>query len=460
MKKASGVKLVAGILALSLLLVLSGCANASSTPTAGGYTVAKVTRGTLTVGIGAAGSLSAKQLATLTWKTSGTVDQVLVHPGQTVEANAELMTLAETSWDRTIKQAVAELDNAQKALDALLAGPDPQAVAQARLSYVQAKQAVPTAANRLRTALYYASRVLLDDYLEAWQAYVDAQEANVLTAEITQAYQDAKATWEVATLAGPNDDTIALTRAQFDVALAAYDKAKANLDTVLAGPTHAEILSAQARVEAAQATLDQARLLAPFRGTVLNVYLAPGDAVTPNTQALVLADLSAFSITVDVPEMDVVTLQIGQKAEVTFDALPDETFTGTVTQVGFVGNNQQGVVYYPVTVTLDKTDARFRPGMTAAVRIITQQRDNVLLVPNRAVRLANGTPYVILVLGDQNLQVPVTVGLSNETYTEIVSGEVREGDEVIITSGSSTNLTGGNAPAPGMGMGGLFGGRP
>ncbi len=460
MRKRGGIALAVVGLGVSLLLALSACAPAASNPASTGYTLAQVTRGTLTVGVNAAGSLTAERLAVLTWKTSGTVDQVLVQPGQQVEANAELMTLIEESWERSVKQAMAELENAQKALDTLLAGPDPQAVAQARLAYVQAKQAVPTAATRLRNTLYYAGRVLLDAYVDAWRAYVDAQEAGTLTDDLVQTYAEAKAAWEAATLEGANADAIALAKAQLDVALASFDKAKASLDTTLAGPTRAEILSAQARVETAQATVDQVRLVAPFQGTVIAVYLAPGDAVSPNTQALVLADLNAFSITVDVSEVDVAGIQPGQKAEVSFDALPDETFSGTVTQVGFVGTNQQGVVYYPVTVALDKADARFRPGMTAAVRIITQQKEDVLLVPNRALKLSNGTPYVMVSFGEQVLQVSVTTGLSNESYTEIVGGDLKEGDELIIITGSTTTLPGGGAAVPGMGMGGLFGGRP
>lgn len=458
MKRLSLQHLLLVLVSGGMILALAGCGTASPTSNIS-YTTAQVTRGTLTVGVSAAGTLSARQLATLVWKTSGTVDKVLIQPGDTVKAGAVLMTLAQDSWERSVKQAVADLESAQQALDTLLSGPDPQTLAQARLSYVQAKQNVPTAATRLRSALYYEGRTLLDAYLDAWKAYVDAEESDSLTDTITQTYTDARTAWEAATLDGPDVDRIELYKAQFDVALASFEKAREALADALAGPSEAEILAAQARVEAAQDTLDLARLSAPFDGTVISVSLAPGDKVSQNTQALILADLSAFTITVDVSEVDVSSISVGQKAEVSFDAFPDETFTGTVREVGFVGANQQGVVYYPVTVELPP-DPRFRPGMTAAVRIVTAEHEAVLMVPNRAIKQSNGQPYVTLQIGEQMVQVPVTVGLINESYSEILSGDVQEGDTLIIFSSSgNTSFTGGGMGG-GLGLGGIPGGRP
>lgn len=449
-------------LSLVLALLLAGCGSASTTGNIT-YTTAQVTRGSLSTGVSAAGTLSARQLATLSWKTSGIIAEVSVKPGDEVKADTVLMTLARDSWERSVKQALSELESAQKALAALENGPDPQTIAQARLAYVQAKQNVPTAATRLRGALYYEGRVLLDAYMDAWAAYVAATETATLTDSITQAYTEAKAAWDAATLEGPSTDRIELYKAQFDVALASFEKARAALAEALAGPSEAELLAGQARVEAAQATLNLTRLTAPFSGTVLSVYVAEGDSVSPNTQALIMADLSAFTITVDVSEMDVNAINAGQSVEVSFDALPDETFQGVVSEVGFVGSNQQGVVYYPVTVEL-RPDPRFRPGMTAAVRIITAQHDDVLIVPNRAIKLSNGQPYVTVQIGEQMVQVPVKVGLTNESYSELLSGDVREGDTLIILSSANSVLNaGGGGMGGGMGvpgLGGFTGGRP
>jgi len=148
--------------------------------------------------------------------------------------------------------------------------------------------------------------------------------------------------------------------------------------------------------------------------------------------------------------VDVNRVKAGQKAEVTLDALPDATLQGTVTQIAPAGVVSSGVVNYPVTVALDDSAAGVKTGMTASPNIIVEQRDNVLSVPNRAIRSQGRQRFVTVLFEGQQMQVPVQTGLSNDTSTEITSG-LKEGDEVVLNATTSTNQ---NRAAGGPGFGG------
>jgi len=169
----------------------------------------------------------------------------------------------------------------------------------------------------------------------------------------------------------PTDDQQAVLDAELAVAKADLAQAEQDLAQLRAGPDEADVAAAQARVAAAQATVDLARLTAPFDATVVAVGTQAGDSVSNNTLALALADVSRFEVQVDVSELDVNRIVVGQEATLTLDAVPDQTFVGRVAEVAFLGSVNQGVVTYPVTVVIDRPDASLKPGMTAAVSIAT-----------------------------------------------------------------------------------------
>jgi RND family efflux transporter MFP subunit len=210
--------------------------------------------------------------------------------------------------------------------------------------------------------------------------------------------------------------------------------------------------------------LDQARLniqksqiLAPFDGVVADLAIQPGQMASTSTQ-IVLVDLSRLEAQVNVSETDLPGIKVGQPAQATFDALPNQTFAASVAEVAFVGTTTQGVVNYPVTIVLDQPGAassQIRPGMTASVAIVVQQRDNILLVPNRAVK-TSGKQKIVTVLKDgKQTQVNVTLGMSSDTQSEVTGG-LNEGDVVIVQQTTTTTQSG---PAgfggPGFGPGGF-----
>ena len=297
-----------------------------------------------------------------------------------------------------------------------------------------------------------------------YQAQLDRQltlelRINTDKANKTNAAATAQATYDQAMAnlqaaqRGPDAAQVALYQAKLAAAQADLAQAQSDLAELQAGPDPQDVAAARARVAAAQAVVDAARLVAPFRGTVVAVHNRVGDEVQANQSAVEIADLSSLEIEVNIVEVDINLIAVGQAADLTVDAAPGQTFQGQVTQVAYLGTSQQGVVNFPVTIVITNPDPALKPGMTGAVAIVTESRANVLMVPNRAIRAGGGQRTVTVLFEGQQISVPVTLGLTTETMSEIVSGQVREGDTVVINTTASTNQN--------QGQGGfLFGGGP
>ena len=250
-----------------------------------------------------------------------------------------------------------------------------------------------------------------------------------------------------------------VTQADLASAQATLVQAKNDLDTLLAGPDANTLDIAQNGVEQAQISLEQvqiqlqeAQIVAPFDGVV--TQLDTKLAQSSGSSTIQIADLDHLEIVVNMAEVDVNQIKVGQPAEITFDAVPDAVVQGEVAVIAPAGVLTQGVVNYPVTVALNNPDTSVKTGMTANLNIIVDQRDNALMVPNRAVRTVGRQKMVTVLFEGQDIQVPVQTGLSNDTMTEITSG-LKEGDEVVLST-TTTASQGGF----GGGFGATFGARP
>lgn len=280
-----------------------------------------------------------------------------------------------------------------------------------------------------------------------------AQNSDASTIQTAQAAADTAKSALASARFGPNAATIALYQAQLDLAQASLLKAQADLAALQSGPDEPAIAAARLKLATAKSTVQLVRLVAPFTGTVAAVSNKVGDSVATNQPALVLADLSTLEIKVDVAEMDINRVQIGQAVNVVSDAAPGKTFTGKISVVPFLGASQQGVVTFPVMVVVPQPDPALKPGMTVAVSIVTERRADVLLVPNRAIRVANGRRTVSVLTEGEQIEVPITLGLTTETYSEALNSLLKEGDAVVLNPASSRQA----GPA---GLFGLFGGGP
>jgi HlyD family secretion protein len=270
--------------------------------------------------------------------------------------------------------------------------------------------------------------------------------------------------------AGP--DPLELDKDKTQVAQAEYtlEKAQADLAEIEAGPDPKDVEVAQAKVVAAQADLEEAKaaleaatMVAPFDGTVIDVGAEVGDSVSSSMVVVTLADLSHLEVKALVDETDISQVEIGQEAEITFDALSGKKFSGRVLSVPLQGTLSQNIVTYEVPVSLEGTEGvTLKPGMTANLKITVGKKENVLLVPAMAVQYEEGLPTVLV--QDNPTASPaatnVEVGLSDGTYIEIVRG-LNEGDLVVITFAPTEEggfpSGGGFIGIPGAGLGG--GGR-
>jgi HlyD family secretion protein len=234
-------------------------------------------------------------------------------------------------------------------------------------------------------------------------------------------------------------------RARVGAAQAQVSQAELSLTLLLAGPRQEQVDVLQAQVaqakvvmEQAQLRLDKACLVAPFDGVVGQVNVKEGEIAASGVPAVVLVDLSRFQIEVEVDELDVGLVSVGQEVVVTLDALPDVELLGRVEAIAPIAFQSGGVVSYFVTVGLEVADASVREGMSATASIITQRLEDTLVIPNRALRLDRETGKLYaerLVLGIPR-EVEVEIGFRDEQVAQVISG-LDEGDTVIIRSVSS-----------------------
>jgi HlyD family secretion protein len=250
----------------------------------------------------------------------------------------------------------------------------------------------------------------------------------------------------------PSGSDIDVARAKLAVAQAQLEDAQREWTRLKDGPDPNDVAAAQARVDAAQATINFSRLVAPFAGTVTLTEPLIGDQVSTGTSGFRVDDLSHLLIDVQVSEVDINSVTVGQPAVVTFDAVLGREYHGKVVDVSRVGTSVQSVVNFNVTVELTDPDIDVKPGMTASVTITIESLDNVLLVPNRGVHLVNGQRVVYVLRNGQLLEIPVTLGASDDTMSEVTSGDLSAGDVLVLNP--PANFTPGQGGNPGRMFGG------
>jgi multidrug efflux pump subunit AcrA (membrane-fusion protein) len=304
----------------------------------------------------------------------------------------------------------------------------------------------------------------------AQTAYDQAQSDEVNTLQAREAELASAQAARERVLRGAEPEDVASARASVQRAQASLDQligaqrqselatqqssveiAQANLDSLLADPSASTITAREAAVVRAEVALRSAHrdlelgtLRAPFAATIAQVNMRVGEPADA-TASIDVVDLASYHVDLPIDELDIAQVQLGQRAMVDVDALPGVSLGGAVSAIApHATRSDSGTTTYEVTVTLDEDSPGVRSGMTAVVSIITEEKQDVVLAPRRAVRAEGGQSFV-LVPSDAPVAAdatpgerrPVELGLSNAEFVEIVSG-LEVGEQVLVQDVVST----------------------
>jgi HlyD family secretion protein len=436
---------VAGYFAYPLVVPGAGATGQST------FQTQPVRKGNLTAFVGATGTVRSNQTAVLAWATSGIVEKILVQKGQQIPADTSLAELEQTSLPQAIIMAQSDLVTAQRALDDLLTSNE--ARANAEIAMLQAQKALDDAEKARKSK----------QFQRASQNTIDIAQANLTLAE--QSLGDAEEIYNRNQNRSRDDPIYAAALSQLASARQIRDRAKYNLlyaqglpspldvqqadanvdlakaqlltakrawERVKDGPNPDDVAAAEAHVAALQATLNMARLTAPFTGTITAINTKSGDQVAMGTVAFQLDDLSHLYLDVAVNEDEISQVQVGQPAAVSLDALPGKEFSGVVTEVAAVGKPTAGTVNFIVTVEIQSPGAEIKPGMTSSVVITTGESASTLLVPARAIYALDGQPVVYLLKDGRLAPVAVAAGPTSGADRIITSGSIKSDDLVVL----------------------------
>lgn len=428
------------------------------------YQTATVVRGNLTAIVGGTGIVRSNQSAFLAWQINGNIDEILVDIDDQVKADQILASLSKGSLAQSIILAQADLVSAKRNLDTLMNSS--LAKAQAQSALANATEALDTAEKRRESKAYqrasdqvieeaYANYILAKDEASKWEQRYDTVDDRPEDDPVRAA---ALSEWAAAKQilarseanlryleSDPDAEEIAIAEGNLVLAQAQYDEALREWERIKDGPDPDDILAAQAKIDAIQATIDAANLRAPFDAVITEVRSKTGDQVNPGSISFRLDDLSCLIVDVQIPEVDINSIKTGMTARITFDGIQGIDYNGTVIEVARVGTSVGGVVSFNVAVELNDADASVLPGMTAAVNLITSEITDVLIIPNRAVRLKDGARVVYLLKPGQLLPeaTNVTIGAISDLQSEVIDG-VKEGD-IIVLNPPTEMLTGPNS---------------
>lgn len=369
-----------------------------------------VTEGTFTTTVEAKGQLKPISASVVSPSVDGTVEQINVQTGQSVNEDDVLMTIKNDELDRNVA--------------------------------------------------------------EAQRAVVAAQE------DLTNAQKAA-----AAAQAAPTTDTDGASAA------AAGAASNASTDTSAVSAAQRSLASAQANLDQANAKAAGRTVTAPSSGSIVELNAKVGATVTGGMimgesdtsggkQCMQIADLSKMKVTVQVGEKDIAKIAVGQSANVTYPAFPDIVSQGTVTAIASVANSDSnysgGSVTFNVDILIEAPDSRLKPGMTAEVSVVTEQLDDVVMVPTMALMTEDGENYYVNLAtddeGKETRRVNVTVVTQNDNDAVVGKTQVkrddqgneinpnvpvtklRDGDTIVMDTGSDMTADGGDSMSADEGM--------
>jgi macrolide-specific efflux system membrane fusion protein len=360
------------------------------------YQTAVAEKGTLIVSVTGSGQVSTANSASVTTQASGVVSEVYVQDGDEVQSG----------------DVIAKID------------PDmvgKQNEAQALASYQSAKNSLESA----KATMYSLQSAMLGEWKDHYELATNST------------YQNSDGT--------PNNDnrTLADFHISQDDWLASEAKYK-NQQNVVA--------QAQTSLNSAWLSYQQSSssIYAPISGTVSGLSLQVGSVISGSTSSnntttssIKIASIKTKApptVTINLTEIDVPKIKVGNKATITFDALTDKTFTGKVISIDTTGTVSSGVTTYPTVIRLDIDPGTILGNMATSANIITQTKHDVLLVPTSSIQTQNEATMIRVLKNNVLQEMPVEIGLASDSQTEIVSG-ILEGDTVVTSVTTATSGT-------------------
>ena len=402
------------------------------------YRFEKVATGPLVNTVSASGTVRPVQSMAVTAQTAGQVIEVLVDFDSVVKAGQVLARLDPAVVTARLDQAQADLDVARSAVE----------IARGQLK--RAESGIRTAQASLLSAQADVQHVELT-LADAEREYKRKQELSVTGDAAKADTERAKTADAVA-----NSD-LAAAKAHASAADAAVTASEADAEVARAQLTNAlaTVGAREAAVHQVQLDLDHTLLRSPIDGIVIDRNIAVGQTVGASAQGPALftiaEDLRQVQLHANVDEADIGRVAIHEAASFAFDSFPGQTFSGEVVAIRTLPESQQTVVTYEVVISADNAQRKLLPGMTANVRIVVSQRDNVLKVPNAALRFKpadrgsdgaaaapasaeEGSSAEVWRLGRNGRPhaSPIRTGISDGVYTEVLAGDIAAGQEVIV----------------------------
>lgn len=411
------------------------------------YRTAMVGRGELVASISATGTLNAVTTVQVGSQISGMIKELHADFNSRVEKGQLIARIDPEIFEAKLQQATAELESARTAVLNQRAN-----VARAEADLLSAQ------ANRARAAVGVRDARIKRDSREAL-------------------FKEGGASQEERDTAQANFDS---SVAQLDAAAAAIRAAEAQLQVARAQLEAAEaaVRQKQAAVRAGQVDVDHTYIRAPVNGIVIARNVDVGQTVAASLQAptlfLIAEDLTKMQVDTSVDEADIARVKVGLPTTFTVDAYPGETFAGEILQIRQAPINVQNVVTYNVVIGVDNTGLRLMPGMTANVQIVVAERQGVLRVSNAALRFRppesqaeevgaraaaggdvprrepdRGNRKTVWVLERRKVRpVVISLGITDGAASEVLEGDLREGQAVVVGMASQDQSKSGTRQSP------------
>lgn len=485
------------------------------------YLTAKVERGMIIVSISGSGQVSSLNQVEIKAKVSGDAIYIAAQNGQKVSKGALIAELDNTDAQKSVRDAELSLQSAQISLDKLkIQNSNENLNADLAKAYDDGFNAVSDAFLDLPSTVIGLENLLAQNNLSDNAARMSGNTAQDYRSTAETAYYNAKNAFDKNRIYyrtldhnSPKEDIDKIINQTYETTKLVADAVKklrnfvdflsedtgrtseftsyqntlstytstnnGHLDNLLTIKTSIknyndafpnaslDLQSSLLSVQLKQNTLQDAKdkladyfIHAPFDGTLASINIKKTDSVSAGEAVATLITKTQLA-EISLNEVDVAKIKIGQKSTLTFDAIPDLTISGTVVDIDAIGTVSQGVVTYTVKISFDTQDERIKPEMSVSAAIITDMKQDVLVVPNSAIKSQTGTSYVESfdapltpptdgLIGSISKiapnKIPVEVGLTNDSESEIISG-IKEGDEIVTRTILPTTATTTTAPS-------------